>query len=626
MINYKDHEAREIAAFDIQRWKHRQVQAIVARSSSGWDLQAQEGNKIRRNELPLNPIKALPGYTGKHYVHNWLWISIKYLVAMQTGASIDIDLKSYDGNSTNNQDILETEINFASEQFNFMDTAAMCQYDRYYLGYGIARAIWNTRAIRPNYHTGTPSLEYVDPQNVSWDPSTRKPDMSDCRYIFHVDWYDIEMFRELYPKHSQEMIPSTSSDRAEANDLLEVVTLQYKKTITNTKIYIEDAESGTSKEFLYSEWQKYVQEAAADPSIQQAYAASDQSLEYAEWLDQGMFLPEKVYLIGPVDVDEDAYFQVIYLPRTDVVLSPPQYIGRRFSYFRLPGYHEPGYAYPVGLAHYMKDSLELSIALMTILMVNVSKMYLGKEMIQEGSLANEEEYKERGHEVGVQPVVNDGWQKSHPGVKAVEPVQTPDLPASLSMLNDQLVNIQKTMSGAVDVNMGLSSYSGESGVKVAQLQAASRVYLREDIEGFRLFITQIHEWLKDNIVSYRSYPHRIQGLDDMNRINMIDVNTDPTNSIDGETSYIEITIQENQEVVKQIEKELVLKLYEMGLYSDIDLLRKLDIPNPEKVLDNARASRGEKAYLEIIQANPEIKQMLDQFIAGVGAGANVQTA
>lgn len=626
MNNYKPHEARERATFDIAKWKQRHTQAIVSRSSQGWDAQAIDGNKIRRNELPLNPIKALPGYQGKHYVHNWLWISIKYLVAMQTGASIDIDLKSYDGNSTTNQDILETEVNYASEQFKFMDTAAMCQYDRYYLGYGIARSIWNTRAIRPNYHTGTPSLEYVDPENVTWDPSTRKPDMSDCRYLFHVDWYDIDLFREKYPQHANNMYPSTSPDRLEANDLLEVVTLQYKKTITTTKVYIEDAESGTSREYPYSEWEQYIHDIASDPSMMQAYASSGETISYEEWLDSGKFLPEKVYMVGPVDVDEEAYFQAIYLPRSDVVLSYPQYVGKRFSYFRLPGYHEPGKAYPAGLAHYMKDSLELSIALMTILMVSVSKLYLGKELIQEGSLVNEEEYKERGHEVGVQPIVSDGWQKSHPGTKAVEPVQTPDLPASLSMLNDQLVNIQKTMSGAVDVNMGLSSYSGESGVKVAQLQAASRVYLREDIEGFRIFITQIHEWLKDNIVTFRSYPHRIQGLDDMNRVNMIDVNTDPTNSIDGETSYVEITIQENQEVVKQIEKELVLKLYEMGLYSDIDLLRKLDVPNPEKVLDNARASRGEKAYLEIIQANPEIKQMLDQFMAGVGAGADAQTA
>jgi len=161
--------------------------------------------------------------------------------------------------------------------------------------------------------------------------------------------------------------------------------------------------------------------------------------------------------------------------------------------------------------------------------------------------------------------------------------------------------------------MGLQSYAGDSGIKVAQLQAASRTYTREDVENFRRFVTQAVEWLKEAIVMYRNYPHQIQGLDYNDKPGMVDVSTDIVNKLSADNYYAEITIQDNQEVVKQMEREIATSLFDRGLLAPVELLRQLDRPNPEKTIEDAEAYRGEQQALEILRQFPEAQQILQQF-------------
>ncbi|HPS39874.1 MAG TPA: hypothetical protein PL124_10710 [Candidatus Cloacimonadota bacterium] len=626
-MNYaKQFEPIERKTFEVKHWDHLFNTAKVYRNTCKWDEQAENGIKIRKNDLPLRPLQAAPNWQGKFYVDNWLWKSIKWLVSMQTGAQIDVDLHGYDGVADKAQDLLELEIAYALEQFDFFSTMEMCQYDRYYTGMGVARAIWNTRDVQHNYMTGTPRLDYVSPMNVYLDPATRKPDFSDCRYLFHEEYYDLAEMKRRNPRYASKLVECIDEARPDATGLMRAITVQYKKTVTLTKVYLEDQDSGASEVFLASEWEKYCAEMAQTPGVAERYLEEQPEASFEEWIAEGGFLPEKVVMLGPVEADETAVFQAIYVPELDLILEAPQYVGKDYTYFFLSCYNEPDSAYPVGLAKYMSGALEASIALMTILMITAAKTYRAKEMIQEGSLVNQDEYMEKGYELGIQPVVREDWQRRNPNSKAIEPVKTPDFPVALSMLNDQLVNIQKTMSGAIDANMGMAQFSGQSGVQVAQLQMASRVYQKEDIEGFRRFIKGVCEWLKGGIATFRNYPHKIQGLNDLNQTDVVNVADAPATKFNAERYYIEVTILDNQEVVKQMEREVVMQLFKMGLYSDIDLLRKMDIPNPEKIIENAQVYHGEKQYLDVLKANPQAKAIMDQFIAQAMQPQQVQQA
>ena len=615
MANYaKEHEKHERTIWDIDIWKRRLLEAQAYRRSIGWDDQAAETYQIRRNDLPLTKMSAAPEWKGQYYVDNWLMKSIKWLVSMQTGSEVEIDIKSYDGIMSENQENLELETNFAFDAFQFMDTIEDCLYDRYYPGFGVARGIFDPLDIRPQFLTGSPRLEYVTPMNVYFDPAARKRDKTDMRWLFHQEYYDIYELKERYPKYAAKIQEKMDEKRPETHDLVQVVTVQYRRKIEFDKVFIEDRDGGNSQDFLAEEWEDYVAEKAKDPDIIATYQQLQPPEPFAEWMAEGRFLPERVVMLGPVKAMEPAVFQAIFIDDYDLVLEYPQYVGRDYSYFILPGNHDPESAYPLGLAHYMKGALNMSIIMMTVLSIQAVKYHRAKELIQEGSLVNQDDYLAKGFELGMNPIVRSDWQAEHPGQRAVEPVPMPEFPHALQMLNEQLINIQKTTTGAIDANLGIAQYSGQSGVQVAQLQAAARTYQREDVEGFRRFIIQIAEWLKDVIVLYRNYPHRIQGVDNQNRVAMIDIATHIGNRLHSENYYVDVSIQDNAEVVKQIEQQTVMQLYQMGLASDIDLLSKLEISNPEKWAARAAEYRGERQYLQAITQFPELQQLINEYV------------
>jgi uncharacterized protein YqgV (UPF0045/DUF77 family) len=192
-------------------------------------------------------------------------------------------------------------------------------------------------------------------------------------------------------------------------------------------------------------------------------------------------------------------------------------------------------------------------------------------------------------------------------------VPLPEFPQALQYLNEQLIQAQKSMTGAVDAAIGLQSYSGQSGIQVAQLQAASRTYQREDLEAYRRFVKQCVEWLKDQVVQFRNYPHQIQGLDMDGKSGLVDVATDITNRLNADNYYVEISIQDNQEVVKQIEREMAMNLFDRGLLAPLDLLNALDQPNPERTVQEAEKYRGEHEVLEAIRQFPELQHQIMQY-------------
>lgn len=609
------HEKTEVRAFDLEYWLTRLEIARSYRATCGWDKEATEGNRIRDNDLPLDSVQALPGWQGKYYKHNWLWISIKWLVAMQTGSEIQIEVDGFDYEQNIAKDILEQEINLASSRFDMLEVAEDCLYDRYYLGFGCSRSIWNTKRIEPMYQTGTPKYEYVMPTCIFLDPACRVKDKEEMRYFFHVEQYDIEDLKRRYPMYATEIAAAESNSIDKTLDIVDVVTLQYKKNITVEKIFIEDQDTGMAKEFLLQEWDDYLMQVSADPNTRLVYEQSGSQMEYQDWLANGMFLPEKVVVKGPFESEEPAAFQAIFIEQLRLTLEKPQYVGKKYSYHFLIGYHNPGSAYPHGLAYFMRDMVEASIALMTILMITASRMHKNEKIVQNGALVNHDDYIKNGYKLGVNPIVDEMWQREHPNQKAVEFLPLPEFPQAISIMNDYLTNAQKTTSGAVDAAVGLASYSGESGVKVAQLQMASRIYQKEEFDGFRRFLTSESEWTKDQIIQFRNYPHKLPGLVDDHERGLIDVATDSSNRLDADNYFTRVMIQENQEAMKQIEREAMMNLNERGYVGGIDLMRSLDIAAPEKKFDMAMEERGERQYVEMIRSNPELMQIIDQFIA-----------
>ena len=86
------------------------------------------------------------------------------------------------------------------------------------------------------------------PMSIYLDPACKVKDKEQQRYFFHIEQYDIDELKRRYPKYAQDIDAAHSQNTFdESLDVVNVVTLQYKKTITVEKIFIEDQDSGISK-------------------------------------------------------------------------------------------------------------------------------------------------------------------------------------------------------------------------------------------------------------------------------------------------------------------------------------------------------------------------------------------
>lgn len=628
---------REKREFELAQWHERFLRAQTYRLSCGWDEKAEEAIEIRKNELNID-IRQMPNYRGELYVDNWLWKNIKWLIAMQMGASVQIDVKSYLENSSNTCELLELETNWAVDQFHIVDAVEDSQQDRYYPGFGVVRAIWNSRRVTPNYQTGIPQFEPVNCMNVWWDEASKLRDKSDIRWLFHEEYVDVKELKRRYPRYSDKIPERSEWNRGTNTENTPIVTLQYRRVVTKEVVFIEDRDAGQKKEFLFDEWLEFVDQVRNDGKSNQLWQEEMMTqreqgqpvIDFDEWLLQGAFLPEKVVMSGPLETEEDAVFQAIYLRDADILLEPPQYVGKQYTYFILPGYHEPDCAYPTGLATFMKGSLKISTILMTALTIMAARLYKNEKLMYEDSLVNQVEYQKHGYELGVNPVVRNDWSLEHPGTDPVKHMPLPDWPQGLMLLNDQLVNSQKTMSGAVDAARGEQTTSGQSGIQIAQLQTAARTYQREDVEIYRRFLERIVTWLMDEIIRHRNFPHQIPGLIDDKTPGLVDVATDLSNRLDVDDYRIDITLQENEEVVKQVERQFYQYLVERGFITPLSFMRKTDVPNAEKENMEAEEYKGQLQSLEILRSVPGAQEVLNQFAAqyaaqqGAGGGPQSQ--
>lgn len=623
--------------FKLDRWHERLLRAQAYRISCGWEENAEEAISIRKNDINVD-LKQMPNYKGELYVDNWLWKNIKWLIAMQMGASLQVDIKSYLENTSRANELLEMEVNWAIDQFKLQDAVEDSQQDRYYPGYGVVRGVWNSRRVTPNYPTGTPQYIPINAMNVWWDEASKLRDKSDIRWLFHQEYVDVAELKRRYPKWADKIPEQSEWIRGANTESTPIVTMQYRRVVTKQIVIIEDQDAGQKKEFLLEEWEEFIDQARQLPETTQQWQQEMMDLreqgkdviDFEDWLVQGAFLPEKVVMLGPLDVEEDAIFQAIYLHDADILLEPPQYVGKSFTYFILPGYHEPDCAYPTGLATFMKGSLKQSIILMTALTIQAARIYKNEKLIHENSLVNQSEYEQHGYELGVNPIVRSEWSLERPGEDAVKHMQLPSWPQGLMLLNEHLINQQKTMSGATDAIRGEQTSSGQSGIQVAQLQTAARTYQREDIEIYRRFLEQIISWTMDETIRHRNYPHQTPGLVDDKTPGLVDVATSLANRLDVDDYHVEVTIQENEEVVKQTEREFYRYLVERGYITPLSFMQKTDVPNPEKENQEAEAYKGELQMLEILRSVPGAAEMLQQFAAnqqqqGSPGGSPVQS-
>lgn len=582
-------EKRETSKFNINDAFELLMQLKTERSN--WDTQAAKGWKIRNNDLPLSDtLTSYEKYDDKFYVDNWILKANTWKKSMLSTGDVFIDVKSYNGIDDESLELLENEINYCMDSQNMFRNSSEVIADMLYTGFGVSRILWDTERITKFWKTGQPKLEHIDSRRIWFESLDSR--IQEVKSIFHKETFKTEKLQKMFPEHADQIEEtaqvSAEGEHSQTRDRTSVYTYQYLVEKKVEQVEVKDRDTGKS-------WM-YTKE------------------EYDDYLDNGGTFPEGVIVSQPVSAKIDMVFQAMFT-QDEIILVKPEYIGEHFSYKFFPGLTQKDSQYPYGMTFYLKDLQEISIILMTLLTIQSVKTNKPMPVLEEGALVNQANFLLNHWKQDAVAIVDPQWRESHPGEQPVD-WKNPPTNANIPMaLYDIINNAIKDYSGAVDVARGEQEYSGQSGVLAAQLQSAAKTYTKSEEDDFGNYIRDIAETLKNYIVRFRSYPHKIKGLDlETGRQTPRTVNTNPENSLEAESYYCVPIIQIDPEALRQAEQEQAMALFQKGLMGKLDTLKRIDVNNPERVYENLLREQGLEEIANAVQENPELIQVIQEYL------------
>lgn len=587
----KRFEMLERKGLNIATWEMRLSKAQSARSR--WDSDIVDCQKIRDNDLPTRGrLSQLEGFTSKFYVDNWIQKSNYWKSSLLMGYDVYFDLKSSDGNPyDSNRDLLETEVNFATDIFNVISKTGAVIDDWLYFGYGASYCQWNKRRIDNVWRTGKPEFRYFDPRNIWIDEGTELPDWSDMRWLFALTMMDTEEAKLRFPKVADK-IDSCIGEYHRNNisgdiEKIDLYLIQYKKDYIVEKVDITTTYAGgqTDTQSFYKQ-------------------------ELEELLVEGVQLPENMAIGDVYECEEEVWFQFLYSKSLNLVLSDPEFIGAYHSFQFLLGYRQDKDIYPRSITWYMKDLQEISVILMTLLTIQAVKINKATPYYEEGSLLDPDDFEENRDKLDYVGVVSEAWRSKNPGVQPIiwdRPEFRPDIPVTLQ---NMIINSIKTSSGSVDSARGEASYSGQSGVQTAQLQAAASIFTKQDEIKWHNYLKAIGNKLKNDIAHYKVHEHEIYSVDDEGSEGMMMVNQGNISQFNPDLYYCVPYVDTTPEIMKQMERDRAIQLNQAGKLSSVDMLSELNYPNPEQTYQRAMEEQGILQVVQLLQENPDLMESI----------------
>lgn len=584
---YESIHEQEKKNFDLQLWKQRFANAKAHRAGL-WESIAERCIRIRENRIPEN--KTLPNYDdyqGKFYKDNLIFKHIKYLVSTLSGSIVTFDLESKTSIRDENTEILEQELNMLSAQQDLAYISQPALYDCFYTGMGYMKRYWDTLDIDVANETGKEKFEYVNWRKMYIDEATQQPDKSDMRYIFHLEKYDwLEMAQE-YP-HLREKFKY----KKDVNGQIEVVLVQYRTMKVIESVTIKDTGREIPKSWIMplEEWKKHI--------------------------ESGADVPEGVIVSKPFKRRVPMWYEAKFFVDLEEVIEQPVYVGEMCQYHIMAYAPFEDSAYSVGIAYYLMDMQDIKTIVTTVLALITMRYQKNEKEIVNGALDNMDEYLQNGYKLGVNPIVNEQWKKDNPNEDAVKVKDLPQFPQGLTLLSQMVDESMKTTSGVTDALAGQSIGSNTSGVYLAQLQSAGKVYHKEETYKYEHFLTQIGTGMMYDISEFRDYPHTVQHLDEDNQQKLVMVNDPEVNDLtfEPERTTVSCSITENAELIKQLEQELALALFDRGIMAGRTVLEYTPFNNPDRIYDEAQKEKGLLEIQQFLSSNPQAMEIVQQLM------------
>jgi hypothetical protein len=310
------------------------------------------------------------------------------------------------------------------------------------------------------------------------------------------------------------------------------------------------------------------------------------------------------------NVKEDAVFTFAMFDDSAVTLSEPIYVGHRLSYIPICGERLANDPYPRGLAYWLKDLEVVSTIAFSVATMLTTKALKTNMAIQEGAIVNEEEFLDERQNLNAPPAhISEEWAMRHPGVIPIQNLNENINLMPMQTITAMLTESMQSYTGATAPAMG-ESKSGDSGIKVAQLQNAAGVYHKWDENNYHLLLRRIGTWYLYTIPENRDYDHDVM-VNDM-KGNKLTVSA-RGGQFHPEQYRVDATVESSPEAVRQQKVNQAMQLYQMGAYSMMRLLKDFGIVNPEQIVNEAKEEQGILQAEEILKENPELMKFVIEY-------------
>ena len=576
-------------------WDERINKAKTARYK--WDEAADECRKIRDNELPARgQVTGAEGFTGKFYVDNWLVKAKDFRVSKMASYDVFLDLKSEDNNPYDpNRQLLEMTINFTADKFRYHELILPVLDDWQVFGFGVSYQQWDAEKITNFWKTGSPEFRRVDPRDF-WVDEGADQTWDTARWFMSLNVMDVDMAKMLFPdKADQISVTNTemeSRQRYTGNgdtNQIDIMLIQYKELYLVEKIEVFDTVAQESKFFLKGELDEY--------------------------LTNGGEIPDTIEIRDTFKVKEYVWFQFYYCPQLSLVLDEPTYVGTLPSFQYVLGCTNDNDPYPRSIIWYLKDLQEISVILMTLLVIQSIKLNKATPYIEEGALENEDDFMEDRDSLDFVGRISKEWREQVG--QGISPItwERPEFRADIPIqLQSMIMESIKTTTGAIDSARGEASYSGQSGVQTAQLQQASSLLTKlDDIKLHNLW-RSIGEKLKYDISRFKTHEFKLFGINEQGQEDMITVNSNNIPQFDPEKYYCEPAIETMPEVMQQMERDRAIQLNANGKMSTTDMLAELGYTNPEQIWSKALEEQGNLQMIQMIKQNPALGEAFNMLV------------
>jgi hypothetical protein len=604
LTEYLEKRERGLERNKIANWIDRLIFAQMARGE--WDKQVVICNKIRSNQIPIMDSGSdLPEFTDKYYRDNWIMKSNVWKESHLQAADVMIELRTRASadDIDQNREFLEMEINYTMDEFDMVRDTPDVISDRTWYGYGLSYMPWNAMRANKNWKTGVPDFRYHPAQAFWVDESANQSGWKNRRWEFAKFALDIDEAKELYPEFADKIVEvlanSDHADSEHKRDIFDVYLCQYRTNVRVDMVDVTWTEAGQEKseQVYYREVEDFMN------------SVSDEQR-----------LPDNIFIGDRYTIEKECWFQFFFSPDISERLTEIEYIGDRDFFQIFWGLKLGNSLYPTSWTYLLADILDIKTVAMTLAAVQAIKNGNPMPIVEQGAIRNMQEFRESRNSLDYVAEISEEWRRMHPGEKPISYAEGRFDPNVMLMLNNYITDAIKTSTGTVDAARGEAQYSGQSGVQTAQLQSAAAIYTKQDEFCFRDYLRQIAELLLQYIGEFRTYEHKLNGINDQGQDETMMINEGNVTTWNWEEYYAVPIIENTPEVMKQMKRQEAVQLRQSGSISNLDMLRMLDYPNAMQLEQNRINENQIMQLAQFLSENPDIANAVLSGVSGGGQG------